>query len=187
MDIRITQTYAKLGIDTQNAIYNMRNNGKTDFTMRHTEPQIQIHSTAPQILIDQTQSFADEGLKGNTAFLDESVALGKQNLLQYVGKEAQEGDSFAQIQYGGKPILEAIRQEGYQTKEYDVGIMPEHAPQISLQEGEVDIQLMEGDVQTQYNYVPIDVQYAAGRVSYYLRQKNGVNIEYIGSNVDTKV
>lgn len=187
MDIRITQTQAKIGVETQNASINISNNGKTDFTISHTEPQIQMRSRQPQILIDQTKAREDEGFKGIATFAAENASRGRQAALQYIGKTAREGDSFAKLQNGGKPMIQAIKQDAYESHEYDVGLVPSHNPEFNLKRGEVAVQVIEGDVQTQYNNVPIETRYSPGKVSYYMLQKGGVNVQYIGSNVDTKV
>lgn len=187
MDIRITQKYAKIGIQTTNANLDLKNCGQTDFNMRHTDPKVQIHSTLPKIQIDQSACFADEGLKGIKDFMADVVQKGRQAAFNYIGKEAQEGDSYTQTQYGGRAILNAIKNDMYRTTDYNVAAMPQHRPDIRLQRGEVNINAIKGEINTSYNNIPVEGTYTPGGVNFYLLQKNSIDIEYIGKNVDTKV
>jgi hypothetical protein len=121
LDIKITQTYPKIGIQTQNAGLELSNNGKTDFTISHTEPRLEMQTTLPKVQIDQSRCFSDEGLKGIKDFMDSIVAQAQAQASQYISKKAQEGDSYTRIENGGRPILDAIKSDIYVTHEYDVG------------------------------------------------------------------
>lgn len=187
MNIRITQTWAQIGINTQNARLEMRNNGKLDFIVKHTEPKVQIDSTLPKVHIDQSKAFADEGLKGIADFMQEAVDLGKKNAMEYTARKAQQGDTYAKIENKGKPILDAIKEELTNFVDYNVVAMPQHAPEIYVEEGETNIQAIEGQVETFFNYTPIESTFIPPEIEIYMKQKGSVSIEYVGNNVDTKI
>ena len=187
MDISITQTYPKIGIQTVNAKLELKNCGKIDYTISHTDPKLEIYSTLPKVIIDQSRCFADEGLKGIKDFRDEVVQLAQNQVMQYISKKAEEGDSYTKTENGGRPILSAIRQDLFQIVDYNVGLMPTQGPEITAEMGEANVNVVEGDIQTAFNNVPIDSNYTPGKVSYYLLQKGGVSIEYVGKNLDAKV
>lgn len=187
MDIKITQTHPQIGIHTQNAKLELSNNGETDYTISHTEPKISLHTTQAKVFIDQTRCFADEGLKNLKDFMAEIVAKAKSQVFQYVAKKAQEGDSYASIENGGNAIIGAIKQDMYETVDYNIGLVPSQGPEISVQMGEVRSELVRGEVNTSYNNVPIEGSYTPGQVNFNLLQKGSINIEYVGNNVDAKV
>ena len=187
MVISISHTWPKIGIQTQDAQLNLRNNGKTDHIISHTEPQIDITSTKSKVYIDQSQCFADAGLKGISDFANEYVQLGKQATMQYIQKRSQEGDSYANTQYGGRPILDNIANEMNQTLDYNIGLMPEHSPVIEIEPGVLDIQLIEGKVNVEYNKVPVDAEYVPYQVKVYMEQEGSLEIQFVGSNFDSKI
>lgn len=187
MDIRITQTYPKIGIQTQNAKLELSNCGKTDFTINHTEPKLELHTTQAKVYIDQSRCFADEGLKGIKDLMDDMVSQAQAQAFQYIAKKAEEGDSYARIENGGKPILDAMKQDLYQTVDYNIGLMPTQGPEITVEPGEVETNLIRGEVNATFNYVPIEGAYTPGKVSFDLLQKGSVEIEYVGKNIDTKL
>lgn len=91
MSIRISHVWPKIGIQTQKAKLNLKNNGKTDHIISHTNPQIEINSTNAKVHIDQSQCFADAGLKNIEAFAAENVQLAQKKCNGIYSKESSTG------------------------------------------------------------------------------------------------
>ena len=188
MDIKISHTWPKIGIQTQRAQLNLKNNGKTDHVITNTAPQLQINSTDAKVYIDQTQCFADAGLKGIEDFAAEVTQLAKSATMEYIQRETRQGDSFTKTyNKNARPMLDAAREEMTRRFDYNIGLVPSHRPEITIQEGQLDIQLIQGQVDVQYNHVPIEGEYIPAQIRFYMEQVGSLDIEYVGSNVDTKV
>lgn len=187
MPLSINHTWPLLGIQTQSAKLNLSNNFVSDFKISHTEPQLQIQSTKPKLHIDQTKAFGDEGLKSIQDLMDQFSQDGKQAVLNYIANKVEEGNRIGSIEYGGNPIADMARESGLKQRDFTIGIMPEHPPEIQVEEGEVKFDLIRGKVNTEYNHVPIEMNYIPAEIKYYMIQNGDLNIEYRGNNVDTKV
>lgn len=188
MDIRISRTWPKIGIETQRAQLNLRNNGKTDHTMSHTNPQILINSTKPVVHIDQTQCFADEGFKNIVDFAAESTQLAQKATMEFIQKKSQEGDSYARTyNKNSRPILDVIRENMVEKAEFNIGLIPSQMPEITVENGNVDMQVIEGQINIQYNHVPIETEFVPPQIRIYMEQAGKIDIEYIGNNMDARI
>ena len=144
MSIRISHVWPKIGIQTQKAKLNLKNNGKTDHIISHTNPQIEINSTNAKVHIDQSQCFADAGLKNIEAFATENVQLAQKNVMEYIQKKVQLGDNCAKTyNKEARPILDSIRNEMSKTIDYNIGLM-QNMRQWLLLRRKLDIQVNEG-------------------------------------------
>jgi hypothetical protein len=187
MDLRITQTWPKIGIETQRGNLSITNNNKIGLTLSHSEPQIQISTTNAQLHIDQTECFADTGIKNNKDFASDRAQFAEQNLLDYIGKMSSNGDRLAKMEQGGKRNLQIIHEEQYDTVDYNFGLMPTHRPSIDVELGEFNMEVIEGVVNNQYSQIPLEMDYTPSKVQFYMLQRGSVNIEYVGKNIDVKL
>jgi hypothetical protein len=187
MDLRITQTWPKIGIETQKGTLSIANNNQIGLSISHTEPQIQMNSTPAKIYIDQTQCFADAGRKNNKDFAEEKSQMSAQNVMDYIGKMSSNGDRLAKIEQGGKRNLEIIHEEQYNTVDYNIGLIPQHRPEINAERGDVNIEVIKGKIDNQYEQIPLKMQCTPTQVNIYLLQKGSIDIEYVGKNIDTKI
>jgi len=155
-------------------------------------PIVNIHTELPKVEIDQYECFATSGLKNYLDLAREGAQLGHQQALEYIGKLAADGDTFAAIEQGGSPIAEIAERDAYPERVFGIVAMPSARPQISVR----------GGVQLQPEYDPIGFRngikirfvpgefiadYIPGNVNIFMRQYNSVNIKYVGSNIDMYV
>lgn len=187
MPLNITHTWPKLGMDIQNAKLNLSNNFVVDFKVSHTDPQLQINSSSSKLHIDQTKAFGDEGLKTIQDLMDQFVQDGKQAALSYIEKKVAESERLSEIEKGGSPIADIARDNTFPQKNFNIGMMPEHPPEIQVEPGKLKFNLIKGEVNIEYNHVPIEANYIPPKIKYYMIQNGDLNIEFTGNNVDTKV
>jgi hypothetical protein len=101
--------------------------------------KIQLHTRLPRIKIDSTDTRADLGFKSPQAIREEGVALGKQAVLDGIGRRAEEGNRFQRIEDDSNPIAEIASEVMQETVGYNVALVPKTPPQISFEEGKVEI------------------------------------------------
>lgn len=186
--LKITSTPALIGINTINAKVNI-SQPKADVSMHTDHAKVEIHSENPKVLIDQYQCFAEAGLKNFLDLTKESAQIGKQAVLQGIQRRVSEGNQMADIHKDYNPIAQIADYNAFElyNKEFNFGFIPKSRPKIDVIEGKVNIQAHEGKVSLDVKVNRPIVDYTRGKVEIYLRQKNSIDIQYIGSNMDKKI
>ena len=101
--------------------------------------RIILRTTLPQIRIDSSDTRAEIGLKSPRAIREEGVALGKQAVLEGIGRRADEGNRFQRIENNSNPVAEIAAEAMEDNIDYNVGLIPKTPPRIDFVEGKVEI------------------------------------------------
>ena len=151
------------------------------------EPRLEIDSELGQIRIDQYQCFAESGLKNSIDLTEDNAAFAQQKFAQAVGRIVSQGDAMVASLSRGTDMIPIHAQENALAKnsrEFNMVTMPRSRPQIDFVGGTVNINVIEGRVNLQTRANKPIIDYTRGNVDIYLRQKNSINIEYIGNQVN---
>ncbi len=186
--LRINTTNAMIGIQTTPGKMNI-SQPAPDVQMHTEHPRVEIESTLPKVQIDQSQCFAEAGLKNFLDLTRESAQIGQQALMRGIERRGRQGDDLANIQNGFQAIPNQAEENAFElfTKEFNIGTVPKSRPQIDLIEGQVNIQVREGKVNTNVKINKPIIDYTRGKVDIYLRQRNSIDIQYVGSSIDKQV
>ncbi|MDK2811582.1 MAG: hypothetical protein PWR27_2291 [Petroclostridium sp.] len=183
--LRISQTFAQIGIQTQNAQLILQS-ARPTLSIQQKHAELRIQSELPRVHIDQYQCFAEAGLKNNMDLLREAAQIGKQQAMQYIAKTAADGDRLAAIENGGNPIVDIVERDAYSEKEFNIGVIPKSRPKIEVT-GSLWINAHSGSVQTDYEPGQLDIHATRPEIKIYLRQVPSVQIQYVGENVDIHI
>lgn len=183
--LRISQTYAKIGIRTQNAQLNIRTvQPQVKISQEHAK--VQIESELPRVHIDQYQCFAEAGLKNNMDLMRETTQLAYRHVMAYISQTAADGDRLAAVEKGGTPIADIAERNAYPEKEFIFDMIPKSRPKIEVT-GDLKINSTPGSVTFDARRGQVDIQATRPEIEIYLRQKPSVRFQYIGRNVDTQI
>lgn len=155
------------------------------------KPEIQIETTQPKVYIDQTEAFADAGLKKPERFMSDNVAYAKQKMQESIARIASQGDQLTEIQNINDDTV--IANQAYENAfgqfEYDWAYshIPKSGPEFNPVMGEVNISLKRGNVTGQLQKGTINYEFNRGKVDIYLRQKNSLEINVVEDRFDMKV
>lgn len=151
--------------------------------------KIRVEATLAKITIDQTQAFAEAGLKNNQAFSQEYVQLAKQKMQEGIGRRASQGDQLAKISDKGNPIPQQAAYNAYDQFLHEFGMVtiPRSGADIDVIQGQVDVQVTEGELTGKIRAQKPIVDYQQGRVERYMKQYNSISIQYEGDKVDLQV
>ncbi|MCH4889298.1 hypothetical protein EZV73_17000 [Acidaminobacter sp. JC074] len=154
-----------------------------------TLPTIKVEVSLPTVDIDQNQSFNESGLKDNQSFSADYVAYAKQKMQESIGRIADQGNELTNVHEGGNQIADQALYNAFDQfyNEFGMVTMPRTRPQITLIEGQVDIQVTEGQNNQRVIAQKPRIDYQPGRVERYMEQKNSISIKYIGEKVDLQV
>ncbi|WIF96132.1 DUF6470 family protein [Caminicella sporogenes] len=186
--IRITSLPALIGINTIPAKLEIIQ-PKADVNM-HTElPKVQMHTEQVKVQIDQYQCFAEAGLKNYLDLTKDTAQFAIQALLQGIERIVRQGNELAAIENEADPIPVQSKENAFElfNKDYNIETIPKSRPKIDFKGGTVDIKVHEGKTDIDVKVNKPQINYIPGKVEIYLRQKNSINIEYIGEKINTIV
>lgn len=181
MDIRITTTRAQIGINNTPAKLEIKQ-PKADVKMNITQPKMKIHSEQSKVNIDQYQCFAECGQKNDRDLIKDNAAFSKQKALQGIARIVKQGNQSAAIGNGVDPTPSQAKENAYGMfeKDFDIGVIPKSRPKITFTGGKVDIKATPGEVNVNVKTNKPNINYTRGKLEVYLKQKNSINIEYVG-------
>lgn len=188
MDIQISRTDARIGIETTAAKLNIKTQN-ADLQLHSENAKVSIQTELPKVVIDCSECYNTSGLKNREAFLRESVQLGKQAASEYISKTSSDGGSYGAIESGSNPMTSIVVRDAYPQHNFGIDCMPKARPQIKV-EGKTQItaENASGGANNgiQGNYTPGKVNYdvTPHNVRTFLEQKPSIDIKYVGKNVD---
>lgn len=177
MPIQITTQPALLSWDTQRARLDQSGNGAMALDISTQKPLLEMRTVQPKIQIDQTASFADAGLKNIEAFMSESISYGRQMLSAGISRIVDQGNEFVNIHTGVDPMPDQAIYNAYEMfeKSFNYGAIPQSRPNISLNAGQVDVNLNRGSVSNNSAPIKVDMSYTPWQVNYFMKQYNSIS------------
>jgi hypothetical protein len=180
--LRIEQTYAQIGIETQRSQIQIQSK-LPKLQIQQTNAKIEIDKQEPRVIIDQHACFATAGLKNVFELTDQAAQEGMQQAFEYAGKKAAEGDMLADIRNKGNAIAQIAKSNVYEEHEFNIDSIPKERPRIEV-EGYINISAVKGEINSQLEEGSVSINASEPKVNLYLREKQSISIQYIGSNFD---
>lgn len=190
---------ARINIQSQDAVIGMQQQRPPlSIKQRPADMQIDqnlgnslsISTTASKLFIDQTEAFADAGLKSPMRRVEEFAARAQQNISQYVAKTAQQGETLKKIEHGTNAIPRLAEQNGTRApKQYNVAMVPEHMGKvrINFQPSEVRIQSDWQKPSIQFQKNDPEIHIPRWETNVYVQQKNAIQFDVIGGSVNRQL
>jgi hypothetical protein len=181
MEIRINTTPALIGINRTPGKMEIQQ-PKADINMNTTLPKVEIHTEPVKVQIDQYPCRAEAGLKNYIDLTKDNASFSKQKAMEGIARIVRQGNEMATIQNNQDPIPQQADENAYHLfeKEFNFDLIPKSRPNIDFVGGAVDIKPIEGKVNMDVKVNKPIIQYQRGKVEVYLRQKNNLNIEWVG-------
>ncbi|MDM8534937.1 DUF6470 family protein [Clostridiaceae bacterium HSG29] len=182
--------FALIGMNIQKPQLNLRTT-RPSVNIETTQPKITMQSTQPKVLIDQTECFADAGIKSPERMTNENAQRAKQIAQENIAKVAQHGDQLSNIHLSNDDSVIADQAE-YNAftqfeHEYGYGVIPMHRPKFTPIKGELNIDVQKGSINVDYRKGNVENNFIRGKVETYLRQKNSLEISVVNDKFDLKV
>lgn len=181
MQLRITSQLARIGLDIS----------KPTLSFQSTKPRVEldiaparldISSPKPRVIIDQSQCFADAGLRG---LLDFALYCSENSRSQFsdaIDKRMSDGKHLAAI-YTGSSIADLGKEAMQDQHVFEIRAIPQQPPTIEADVQPVSINYQPGPVKTTFNKGMIEHQAEWGKVETYLEQRNNINIQWIDEHI----
>lgn len=190
MGLSIRTTDIQLGIHRTPSSMNMETeNARLRLHQKHT--RINIRTETPRVLIDQSQCFAEAGLKSNYDFAREAAVRGSQQAMEFTGQTARDGYTLAEIERGGNPIASIAVRRAYPQKQFGLDFIPKSRPKIEVT-GSVDTQWdrsgegVNTGVEGSYSPGYVRLDFEPTKIKIFVKQYPSVDINY-ESNLDVSI
>jgi hypothetical protein len=187
MRLSINSQQAVLGIQTQNAQYNMRNElPKVEIETKAAELNMSV--TLPTIEIDQRQCFSESGLKGVLELATENVQNAVQIMYASIGRIAEQGNELTNIQNGGNVIADQAVYNAYEqfATDYNMVTMPRSRPKITVREGKISTNPTAAEFRNKPRLTKPEIDYQAGKVTIYMLRESSLKIRFEPTQFDQK-
>ncbi len=180
MPIQISTQPSIIGWDVQKAKVEQSGNAPQLLQMDSSAPVLDIQTIKPQLIIDQTESFADAGRKNLRAFMNDSVAYGRQVVSEGVMRIVDQGNTLRDIHSGGDPIPDLAIYNAYEMFEvsFNYGAIPQSRPNININKGQVNINVTRGTVENSTVDQKVQMSYSDWKIDYYMKQYSSINFRY---------
>ncbi len=181
IQLGIQRTPSRMNLETENARLRLR--------QKHT--RINISTEKPQVLIDQSQCFAEAGLRSNIEFAREAALRGFRQSMEFIGQTARDGYALAEIEKGGNPIASIAVRRAYPQRQFGLDYIPKSRPEIKVT-GSVDTQWdrsgegVNSGVEGSYSPGYVRLDFEPTKIKIFVKRYPSVDISY-ESNVDVSV
>lgn len=160
---------------------------KPKLNLQIKKPEISIRTTKPRVLIDQTEAFADVGLKKPLRLSKDFAAESRRLMLHGIAKSANQGDELTNIHQVSDDTIIADQAEynayGQFVYEWNYDYIPKNGPRFSPLRGEININLNKGQVNGDFQKGSVETTLNRGKVDIYLRQRNQLNINVVEGKI----
>ena len=185
--LELHKTFAKLGIEKRNATLQIRQ-PQADLTYNQPQPEVKMHKTEGKLTIDQTEAFADAGLKHPFRMTKEQFFKSKQKVLQSLAAKAAEGDQLMKIENQSSSVIPQIAKNKSESpqKEFNIGFVPSSMSKVKIHyqpsEIKMSVNLENFKLRVKPNK-PI-IKFNEGDLQIYLKQKANLRIQAVGAAID---
>lgn len=184
--LHIQSTHGKIGLQSQRPhIQIQQHHAEFSIHQEHVDT-LKISTRAGKMFIDQTEAFADANLKGGLRSSKEFLAKTNQKVSQYIQKKAHEGNQFMRIERsgGGGAVIARIatqNSELYPERQAALTQMPRpFQVKFQFEPTQVNIQARRSEPNIHVNKREPTIQLPKWQVDAYVRQKNEINIQVVG-------
>lgn len=152
-------------------------------SMESEPAQLRIENSRVELSIDQSQCFADKGLRGLSSFLADCVQRGRQAALECAGRYASEGTELAAIEKGGR-----IENVVGRTMDEDFGFamdtVPKQRPEVSWNVTGTSISHQPRESHTSASPPDLQISYQESQLKISLERAGSVEIDFVGGIFD---
>lgn len=154
--------------------------------IKQRPPELYIDRKLPRVKIDQTQCFAESGLKPALQIAKDFYDDSLQVAYEAIGRIAEEGTRLAAIDKGGNPIAEIAYEKFQRNDQVTMVQMPKSKPDIRWDMGYLNISWKPNPAKIDWEtYTMAEINASKHKVDIYIKQWPDIKVKYIGNNVDS--
>lgn len=174
--IQIRQQYARIGIDADPAVLEMRQ-PKATLEITTERPGLSVQSRKGNLSIDQSKAWDALAIGGNLEMMQQIYSEVKNIVLQTIGRIVTDGNRMAAIHEGTNAIAELARERSLDMFEFDfAGPASYDNVDITYTANKPEIRVIPGTVNIQVQPHKPEINARRGKLDIYMLQYNKVEI-----------
>ena len=187
MDLRITQVYGRIGIRQYPAKMDIEQ-PPPRADIRQRRATLEVNTKHAKINIDQSQCFAEAGLKPALTlahdFYDEGLEAG----IEAIGNIVEEANALMEIEKGGNAIADIASSKLESEGELNIVMMPKSRPKIWVDEGRADINWRPNPADIEWHvHTKANIEATRHKVDIYMERWPDIKVEYVGKNLNKTI
>ena len=186
MELRIDQQFAKIGIDIKKPQINL-NITNPQIEIQTSPRKLEIQAPMPVLHIDQSECFADAGLRNNEQFRQYCSQLAYNDFSSGLNRVVSEGQILANFEKGGSISLVSFNRCNPPPDYFTVTAIPKQPPRTWVDTFPVSFRFTPAIIDLKLNWGTVDNNFDWGRVNVYVAQQNYLNINWTAEKLDIKV
>ncbi|GLB60191.1 DUF6470 family protein [Cytobacillus sp. NCCP-133] len=186
--IQINAVSGKIGIQKTPTAIEMKQ-PMADMKIRQPHADVKYIQRDAEIKIDQSEAFADAGLKPISQHIQEWAAKGRQQVLKAMATAARQGDQMMKIENKGLVIQQIAKTNSENPmREFNIGFIPSSPSRVKIHytPGEFKVNAAPKGAEIQINPNQPQIKVRTGSTKIYLQQKPSISFSMPGLNVDYK-
>lgn len=186
MPISISQQPLIMSISSSPAKLSQSGNAAKTLNLDIKEPLLEMQTELPKVTIDQSQSFAEAGLKKNRAFMEDNTSYSQGIISQGIDRIVSQGNEMINIHTGVDPIPEQAIYNAYDMfeKSFNYAAIPTSRPNIDLIRGSVNYNFNPGKVSNSSQQQKVEMTYTPYQVNFSVSQYNSLSFRYTEPKFD---
>jgi hypothetical protein len=183
--IRLQQTHAKIGLRITQPVQELQQK-PAELSIKQESAKMSIENKPSQLRIDDEQFWNDLGYKSIPTLSQESVQHGRETVLDYIATKAQEGDQLGKIEHKSDAIVGIVTEKLLPQKaDFNIGFIPSPGSvKIQFTPAEIHIDWKKGGADIQVTPNKVEHNYTPGKTEVYLQQRQQLQIDFVGTNID---
>lgn len=190
MEIRISQTFGKLGIHIVPSTLQLNQNLLPLALVKVSMGELKIEQRTSEVRVDWSQAQAEMGLKNLTYTRQEAVSMANANAVQAIQGYVAEGDFYATVPSTGNHFAQWETNRGRQQNiDLTVAAIPSVGSlAVDFTKPSLLMDINDYQVSVNPNIEPVQVQASRAKVDIYEMQKYEVRVSAVkGQTVDRVV
>ncbi|MCM3567017.1 DUF6470 family protein [Neobacillus mesonae] len=183
--IRLHQTYAQIGLRTIQPVQEIHQQ-PADLSIKQIPAEMTVDRKPAQLEIDQDEAWNQLGYKSLPVLTQDFVDYSKQIGLEAIGEIAEEGNQLGAIENKSDAFAEIAAQKGNPPPaDFNITYIPSYGSvKIHFKPTEVHINWKQGGAEIDSKINKPIHQYQPGRTEVYLRQKQQLEIDFVGLHIN---
>lgn len=183
--IRLHQTYAQIGLRITQPVQEIHQE-PADLSIKQNPAELSIERTPSRLEIDQEEARSQLGFKPLGVLSAEIADESKQIGFEAIAQIAQEGDQMAAIENKSDAIVEISAQKGNPPPaDFNITFIPSYGSvKIHFTPTEVHLNWNQGGTKIDSKINRPIHHYQPGKTEVYLRQKQQLEIDFVGLNIN---
>jgi len=170
--IGVRTTHAKLKVDTQRP---------PQMKVSADMPEMKQERKQPAFSVDWQRVRAESGLAGPGVLSRQSAVEAQQQVLDFTGQSAQDGNYVSRADIGGNRVAELEKQRNFEPmKEVNLGSIPKNLPDVTWEPGFININWSNTQMRVEWDseYMPT-FSVEPYTVEIFLREKPYIKITVV--------